>query len=77
MFVPPVSLIGSVGGSRVPKRRWVTIVGMCTPVAVVPATAAVAAVSNVCVCAPLLLGGIYVLRGCPGSDSSSSMMSSS
>jgi len=58
MFVPPVSLIGSVGGSSVPKRRWATTCGTCTPGTVVLAAAASDDVTTMCVCVPLPLGGI-------------------
>jgi len=61
--VPPRALMGTFGGSGMPKRRWVTTGGSGTPVDVVPANAAASAVPHVCACAPLPLGGISVFAG--------------
>ena len=60
MNIPSPSLRGIVGGSGVPKRRWVTTGGM-TSVVAVPAAAAAGALPPVCISAPLPLGGISVL----------------
>ena len=57
MVVPPPSLIGSVGGSGVKKRRWVITSGVGTPVDVVHDAAVAVVMPHVCVCASLPLGG--------------------